>query len=482
MTIGGKAIAAGGYGCVFNPALECLDFNYVKKRYNGISKLLLNSNANEEWIEANMIKNVIKDIPNHDKYVLLPVTMCKPHTFSDSDLIDFDKKCGSFKNAIKEKQKYKILNMPFGGPDLHKYIDSHEVDDNFVYINNSLIELIHFINEYNKKTLIHADIKAPNILIDEQSLKCKIIDWGLALIHDNLEGKDEMEIHEEIEWRPIQFNVPPSNILFSEYFIKEIKKNTNIINPNIFDDKINKYFKEYGNGHLSHMIYMFKVLINNLNTRKGEKITKNEKEVIYDYIRNTILENSTDEGFQYKKYLKNIYNYNCDIWGILTCYFKYLELTRTRFKFKDQKDDTISSFRIKLSELLYKYFTTTSKINITNLVDELKELNNFFNIPKEKSPMYSSAKLKQHKHSKVELAEIIAPSNKVLSKRMKSIKNSESKKRKRCPKGTRRNKKTGECQKISEIIHSRERNSYTKRKRCPNGTRRNKKTGNCEKK
>jgi lipopolysaccharide biosynthesis glycosyltransferase len=63
-------------------------------------------------------------------------------------------------------------------------------------------------------------------------------------------------------------------------------------------------------------------------------------------------------------------------------------------------------------------------------------------------------------------------------------------KKTKCPKGTRRNKKTGECvstkalsstevveTKVSEIIETKV--SETK-KRCPNGTRRNKKTGLCE--
>ena len=46
-------------------------------------------------------------------------------------------------------------------------------------------------------------------------------------------------------------------------------------------------------------------------------------------------------------------------------------------------------------------------------------------------------------------------------------------KKKRCPNGTRKNKKTGECDK--KIL-----NQKTISKRCPNGTHRNKKTGNCE--
>jgi len=46
----------------------------------------------------------------------------------------------------------------------------------------------------------------------------------------------------------------------------------------------------------------------------------------------------------------------------------------------------------------------------------------------------------------------------------------------RCPKGTRRNKKTGDCDKKETTKET------TKKTRCPNGTRRNKKTGECEEK
>ena len=64
---------------------------------------------------------------------------------------------------------------------------------------------------------------------------------------------------------------------------------------------------------------------------------------------------------------------------------------------------------------------------------------------------------------------------------------------KRCLNGTRRNKKTGECEKIKSTntneptvktqpksISVRKTKSAVKRPRCPNGTRKNKKTGKCE--
>ncbi len=66
-------------------------------------------------------------------------------------------------------------------------------------------------------------------------------------------------------------------------------------------------------------------------------------------------------------------------------------------------------------------------------------------------------------------------------------------KQKKCLNGTRRNKKTGECEKIKSTntneptvktqpksISVRKTKSAVKRPRCPNGTRKNKKTGKCE--
>ena len=67
--------------------------------------------------------------------------------------------------------------------------------------------------------------------------------------------------------------------------------------------------------------------------------------------------------------------------------------------------------------------------------------------------------------------------------------------RKRCPNGSRRNKKTGRCRKTEkskQILEKKEilnvaslpkhspKQLTQKRKRCPKGTRKNKKTGLCE--
>ena len=51
--------------------------------------------------------------------------------------------------------------------------------------------------------------------------------------------------------------------------------------------------------------------------------------------------------------------------------------------------------------------------------------------------------------------------------------------KKRCPKGTRKNFKTGKCEGDKQIVVVKK-STPKKRSRCPKGTRKNPKTGNCE--
>jgi hypothetical protein len=59
--------------------------------------------------------------------------------------------------------------------------------------------------------------------------------------------------------------------------------------------------------------------------------------------------------------------------------------------------------------------------------------------------------------------------------------NNPNTKMKKCPKGTRKNRKTKVCE-TESVIGFRTRRKYTKgaNKKCPKGTRRNKVTNNCE--
>ena len=492
---GGKAIASGGYGCVFYPALRCKN----KDRSKGISKLLRNKNAVEEYNEKKKILPALKKIRKYKKYILLPEEMCEADGLESEDKINLNTKCSQFHINDATLRNYTVLNMSFGGPDLDKYFRNTEINDNFIGINKSIIELIqHVISKYSSYGLIHSDLKPQNVLINEKDLSCKIIDWGLAIYNAN----NYSEMHEDLEWRPIQFNIPPSNILFSYFYTNELYEYLSLNSDasiselsEFIEDKFESFKNQYGNGHIEHMLYMIKILADNL------KLSQTPKKIFFDYLAKCVKSFTKNKYFYDEEFFKNVYLYNCDIWGILTCYMVLLELSRTRFKFRDDDSHNIHDFRITLSQILYKnmFESCDKKISTNNLIRELENLNKFFSTNQTSnivSIKYSSKRLKSLP-SNAPSMNMNRPSDEILSKRMENINSlrdskyasskrasstylsvmsktrSHTKKRKmkKCPKGTRRNKISNECERLS--------NTRRKRKRCPNGTRRNKKTGEC---
>jgi hypothetical protein len=69
-TIGGKAYASGGYGCIFSPSLRCSKTD-TKYRSNNVSKLMLSTYADREYTEIKRIKKILRDIPQHRELFLV---------------------------------------------------------------------------------------------------------------------------------------------------------------------------------------------------------------------------------------------------------------------------------------------------------------------------------------------------------------------------------------------------------------------------
>ena len=183
----GQVIAAGGYGCVFNPALKCKD---EAIRSEGISKMMLTHSALEEYEEINNVKNKLKHIPNFDKYFLInDITLCDPDILTNEDKIHFQDKCGdllSYDTEIRDDNinqnldQVKILNEPDGGSDIDYWTYEHELTSkSFNKLNTALIRLMQYgIIPMNKKNVYHFDIKGSNILMDKDNV-ARLIDWGL---------------------------------------------------------------------------------------------------------------------------------------------------------------------------------------------------------------------------------------------------------------------------------------------------------------
>ena len=125
---GGKVLASGGYGCVFEPALKC---EGEKNRQKGkISKLMTDKHATQEYEEINSIKQKLDRIKNYrDYFMIYDATLCRPSKLQTSDLTEFTSKCTALpKNDITKANinsklnEVMSLNLPNGGLPIDDYV------------------------------------------------------------------------------------------------------------------------------------------------------------------------------------------------------------------------------------------------------------------------------------------------------------------------------------------------------------------------
>ncbi len=172
---GGKVIGAGGFGCVFFPALKCKKNNNKSIKFKGISKLSTKTEILKENKINNDIRYIIKKIPNYNNYFLINnIFTCEPKILTKNDMNGLEK-CIILKkfnitkkNINKNLDKFDIINIPFGGIELFKVLDNSKFFiKHFLYFNKRLYNVIKFaIIPMNNLRLYHNDIKSNNLLID----------------------------------------------------------------------------------------------------------------------------------------------------------------------------------------------------------------------------------------------------------------------------------------------------------------------------
>jgi serine/threonine protein kinase len=351
--MGGEAIAAGGYGCVFKPVLRCETRQISSKQSsskqssskqssskqrnkNLVSKLLMKEDAFDEMEEIEGILKFIKKNPNNSKYFIIndQVSICKPAPLSKEDLHNYDKVCLNTKvgqsginstNINENLDKLNIINQIDGGKDLDVYIQTHyfkklnnkERVVEFRKLNTSLINLlINAIVKINKDGLYHLDIKGSNILLGKDG-NTRLIDWGASFVYHPLQNTKIQDIYssksitnskynipQRIFNKAIfQFNLPFSIILFFENFddilmdkmdkIKETKlaEKNEIVNY-LAEEIILISLKESGEGHFQLILeYMINTYNygNNNNNNNSIFTQKDAYNVIIQYISNVLL-------------------------------------------------------------------------------------------------------------------------------------------------------------------------------------------------
>jgi len=424
--IGGEAIAAGGYGCVFKPVLRCDQENLQtqsmhrssssqQRNKNLVSKLLMKEDAFDEMEEIEGILKFIKKNPDNSKYFIIndQVSICKPAPLSKEDLHNYDKVCLNTKvgqnginstNINENLDKLNIINQIDGGKDLDVYIRTHYFKKlnnkerlvEFRKLNTSLINLlINAIVKINKDGLYHLDIKGSNILLGKDG-NTRLIDWGASFVYHPLQGtrkNDQLyssksitnsnyDIPQRIFNKAIfQFNLPFSIILFFDDFddiimnkmdkIKQTKlAGKNEIVNYLAQEIILISLKEAGEGHFQ-LILEYMISIFNYGINYGNFTKKDALKVINDYISNVLLNflNFSTYKFNLEKFFNNVFRHNIDVYGFLMSYNDFILQD-------DKKEEKIYK---QLAEIIIEFCYSTKyaskPIPIKTLTTRLKMLN-----------------------------------------------------------------------------------------------------------
>ncbi len=404
---GGKVIASGGFGCIFEPPLKCDNNSY--RESDTISKLMTVKHAEDEFKQIQKYQKMLKVIPNYENYFLLNnFELCRPSKLSQYDLKGYSKKCKALKkkglttrNINKSLNKLLTINMPYGGIDVEKFIENYfNTNSNIIRLNNSLIDLLlNGIIPMNNLNVYHCDIKDGNVLvkIEETGLSTRLIDWGLSIYWQNI--KTPLGIPRKLYRRPFQFNVPFSSILFNKDFL-HLYDNFLKLNPNPDYFQIREFVINYifiwndirGPGHLSSINDIFKKLsIKDLTAIKKNKIKDHfiEYDFTYYYIieyLSQILGKFTNNGkFDIIFYFQNIFLKNIDVWGFTMIYMTLYEKIYENFnELNDYQMEFISKIKYIIIHFLFE--DPNRIIDTSSLVNELTKLNKViekFDIQKE---------------------------------------------------------------------------------------------------
>lgn len=387
---GGKVIASGGYGCIFYPRLKCNDNKNDNDKT--ISKLMFKDDAHFEYKKIQEIKERLIDMKNINKYFILNnISICHNiEKISKRDLQFYTKNCRPLpKESITKKNINNHLNelvtidIPYGGLRMDEYVRKNLSIPLLINVNEKLIDLLHnAIIPMNKNSVFHSDIKDGNVLIrkENEDINLRIIDWGLSYQCNN-----KLEIPKIWGNRPIQYNLPFSNLIISEKFIKKyeefLQKEKNV-NYNTLIPFVKNYlidnFKTQGTGHYEYVNFFLFMIYEEYKERQKNIQDESTFTFIMTHIVIILKENYSKNKSAREmitSYMNNVFKHNIDIWGFLMCYIVYIEL------FYENRNH-LSTMEVKGVKKLQSIIKThlleypSKRINVNNLTKDLRNFNN----------------------------------------------------------------------------------------------------------
>ena len=311
--LGGRYIGEGTYGCIFRPNLPCPGYGPNEKY---VSKIIKNDKETIDSEFTNLhTKFNIPSIDPDNKYFIVPIHKCEIDDINEDDLKPsdqllaknrFNKGCSEeqisrkFQKELaesKDDRKKELLArlntvrtqliLPYGGEDISKIRknDSPESKPNIDSIWPSYLNLIKGLVLLNKNNIIHRDIKSPNIVYNDGTMK--YIDMGLALKMSD--DYSDYNTTPYLYWPADYMSATRDyydNVLILSIYDSRVKKITKIIrglftdhNRNIDNETIIKSYTKYVyNGWIlddNHKKYLMKTLLRfMINYRADEKYTE----------------------------------------------------------------------------------------------------------------------------------------------------------------------------------------------------------------
>lgn len=345
---GAGSIGSGGYGCVFLPSLQCDtemdDDNERLDTTKYVTKLMTNKHADIEYRLIRSFDKRLNVIPKYADYFLVTnVSKCRPKQLTKRDLQSYEKQCKPLikknitrKNINNSLSKITALRIPYGGDTIDEYWMAH--------INNrsdmeTMITSMHIlfnkgILPMNQLGLYHGDIKSSNIMYYQN--KSKLIDWGLAFDSSYKRDQNVEGVSRLATYRPFQFNLLPSCILFNAEFrtaitgLLKTHDEPNLTRETLTDfvaGFITDWYSIRGHGSISILVTLYDKLVPYAAKKcgithtlpRGSYTTTDKGEPVpafaVVYITNIIEGFIRDKKMHLEEYYKEVYLKNLDIWG-----------------------------------------------------------------------------------------------------------------------------------------------------------------------
>ena len=321
--IGGKLLDEGGYGCVYHPSINCDGTESKNNKY--ISKI---SVENEDILREIKISQIIKSIPDYNNFFAPIERSCSISINKvSSDIVG---NCSIIKEKTKQGINNFLVNDVFfvKGSKLSDFLEKTHKSPNFVKIYYKIfLHLITSINLLQKHNLVHYDIKQANIMIDEDNNKPLLIDFGITILVDENNVKNNYDSF--FVYAPEYYFWPLQAIIISWILEKPIRFKSIISQKDIeriIDNyyKNNKIFDENKNLFNKKFFIRYKEKIYNYYIKTCSNITGDEcfnillktwKEWDYFSLAQLFLVYSQ----QYKDYFMNHENHKIFLDILLSC-------------------------------------------------------------------------------------------------------------------------------------------------------------------